>query len=89
MNSQGGPGIWREAELFASLFTVEEIREIVLPEPFWGIQGTWQRMSLKLKYLEEAMVQKADEYRWISRIWRIHPRILRELRDEVSTNSSM
>lgn len=62
MNSQGVPGIWREAEPFASLFTVEEIREIVLPEPFWGIQGTWQRMSLKLKYLEEAMVTKG---RWI------------------------
>lgn len=63
MNSQGGQSHWKEAEPFASLFTVEEIREIVLPEPFWGVQGTRQRMSLKLKYLEEVIVQKADEYR--------------------------
>jgi len=63
MNSQGGQSHWRGAEPFASFFTVEEIREIVLPEPFWGIQGTRQRMSLKLKCLEEVTVQKADEYR--------------------------
>lgn len=59
MNVEGGQSHRREAEPFASLFTVGEIRETVLPEPFWGIQ----RVSLKLKYLEEVMVQKADEYR--------------------------
>lgn len=63
MNSQGGQSHRREDETFASFFTVEEIREIVLPDPLWGIQGTQQRMSLKLKYLEEVMMQKAGEYK--------------------------